>query len=172
MFDTGAECVRHTAQGRTECPASSQDTCDPAMSVSCQTRELLFGSDAECAAPSARHRFDVRRQEKRRGSGTCSHGCWSAAPRRPRTGNVETVVRAGRLGCALSLNHATGFYWQCAGAGRGVTPPTVTSPSCRIPRRRPEAASQSHQDHIDRRCQGPARAHRACTARHFGRRGR
>src|SRR3954468_1236364 len=62
----GAECVRHAAQGRTERPASSQDTCDPAISVSCPTRELLFGSDAGCAAPSARHRFNLRRKTSRR----------------------------------------------------------------------------------------------------------
>src|SRR6476660_6497536 len=49
----GAECVRHTARRRIERPASSQDTCDPAMSVSCPTRESLFGSDAGCAAVAA-----------------------------------------------------------------------------------------------------------------------
>src|SRR4051794_16594553 len=83
----GAECVRHTAQGRTERPASSQDTCDPAMSVSCPTRELLFGSDA-VRRPVCAASFQHRRKMSRR-SRACSRACWSAAPRRSRTGNVE-----------------------------------------------------------------------------------
>jgi hypothetical protein len=144
-------------------PASSQDTCDPAMSVSCPTRELLFGSNAGCAGPVCAASLQRKRKAWRRNR-ACSRSYWSAAPRRPRTGNVSLERR---LGYALPLNRARIF----AVVRRSRRRP-VTLPSCRIPRRRPEAASRSHQDHIDRRCQGPARAHRACTARHFARRGR
>jgi hypothetical protein len=114
--------------------------------------------------PSARHRFNVK--DKRRGA--VARALPLVQGRTSSTRTEMLMFRADRLSCARPPNCAMGFL-LCAGR---ASPPPVTLPSCRIPRRRPEAAGQSHQDHIDRRCQGPARAHRACTARHSGRRGR